>query len=532
MNRKDSSTSFLLTNARIYTKMLPTPTSLLVVDGRVAWLGKADQLDQFGDVLRIDCEGHWLAPAFADAHVHVTNTGLELTGLNLKNCCSADEMSAKLLACLKPDASVVIGHGWDDSGWSRQPNLNDIDVSIPVYLSRVDVHSAVINNALIARCPEITTLSGWDGTGRVTQDAHALARKTAFALLTDADRDLARQTALSECARQGIVAVDEMAGPIVSSEQDALAVRALGDERVFPEVFVWWGELFGYETAQRVGAVGCGGDLFVDGSLGSKTACITEEYIGGGHGVQYISEEAVAHHIELAMSFQMPTGFHAIGDLAIESVFQGFAACATRHGADAFRRLSHRVEHAEMTTPSQFATASSLNIGLSVQPQFDALWAGHEGMYDQRIGNRHTTMNNFAAMAQAGAPVLFGSDAPVTSLNPWLSILAATSTHQPEHSQSLRLAFANHTRSFWRHRGHTDVGVIEVGNIASFALWQVPVFEENESGVAQAEHTMKWSLDPRSGFTSLPNIREGLPHALQVWKYGMPMLRHTIGSLV
>jgi hypothetical protein len=126
--------------------------------------------------------------------------------------------------------------------------------------------------------------------------------------------------------------------------------------------------------------------------------------------------------------------------------------------------------------------------------------------------------------------LLLGSDAPVTNLNPWQSISAATATHEPSHSLSKRLAFANHTRSFWRHRSRVDIGVIEVGNVASLALWQVPEFDESGNAGGSTERAQKWSLDPRSGLTPLPNLNAGLPTVLQAWKYGMPMLSDALGS--
>ena len=52
-----------------------------VVDGRIAWTGAAGDAPPAGRVLA--GEGALLTPAFVDAHVHATATGLALTGLDL-----------------------------------------------------------------------------------------------------------------------------------------------------------------------------------------------------------------------------------------------------------------------------------------------------------------------------------------------------------------------------------------------------------------------------------------------------------------
>src|SRR3954454_22939561 len=52
-----------------------------VVDGRIAWLGAAADAPSAGR--RVNGRGALLTPAFVDAHVHATATGLSLTGLDL-----------------------------------------------------------------------------------------------------------------------------------------------------------------------------------------------------------------------------------------------------------------------------------------------------------------------------------------------------------------------------------------------------------------------------------------------------------------
>lgn len=507
-------TATLLTNARIYTRVLPAPEALVIDEGRIVWLGSASQAKAFAHLPSVDCQGGWLAPAFADAHVHATNTGLELTALNLKDCSSAESLAVQVQMHVSASTKVVIGHGWDDTGWSRPPSLNDLQTGLPTYLSRVDVHSALINQPLIRLCPGIESLEGWQASGVVSQAAHALARRTALGLLTTEDKRRAQTAFVNEALANGIVAVDEMSGPVVASTDDAVALKEVASENL--DVFIWWGELFGVDTAREIGAYGAGGDLFVDGSFGSKTALVSEPYNDGGAGVEYISYSEALLHINKSVEAGLPVGFHAIGDAATDIVTRAFQAAAESWGTERLIAGRHRIEHAEFLVQSQLEICRELGITLSMQPQFDELWASPSGMYEQRLGERYQHLNDFSSAAKHGVNVVFGSDAPVTALSPWRSISAAVNTHNPRHSISLASAFTAHTRAFWRNHGVLDCGTIEIGALASLALWQV----EQMAELRDSEIGRRWSADPRSGHQPLPDLSGSYPVCLKVWNRG------------
>ena len=65
-----------------------------LADGRISWLGPAPQAPVAARVL--DGEGALLTPAFVDAHVHATSTGLALTGLDLHGCDSLRAAVARI----------------------------------------------------------------------------------------------------------------------------------------------------------------------------------------------------------------------------------------------------------------------------------------------------------------------------------------------------------------------------------------------------------------------------------------------------
>src|SRR5215469_4373799 len=136
----------LYRNGRIFSPADPTATALLVRDGRIDWLGPDADAPTSGVDATIDVSGALLTPAFVDAHVHTTSTGVSLLGLDLSDCASASEVLDRVSAFagkLAPDA-VVIGHGWEESGWPerRPPSPQELDRAADgrrVYLSQASV---------------------------------------------------------------------------------------------------------------------------------------------------------------------------------------------------------------------------------------------------------------------------------------------------------------------------------------------------------------------------------------------------------
>jgi predicted amidohydrolase YtcJ len=150
-----------------------------------------------------------------------------------------------------------------------------------------------------------------------------------------------------------------------------------------------------------------------------------------------------------------------------------------------------------------------LGVVASVQPAFDALWGGPEGMYTERLGaDRAGALNPFATMAAAGLPLALGSDAPVTPLAPWDAVRAAAYHHRPEHRLTVRSAFNAHTRGGWRAAGIDGGGVLAPGAPASIALWDAGelVVETPDDRVAA------WSTDPRAGVPGLPSLEPDAPN--------------------
>lgn len=521
-------TTTLLLNGRVHSPSMPDATAMAVRDGIVAWLGSDDVgRKQFPGAEVTDLAGAFVAPAFVDSHVHTTATGLTLTGLDLRQSTSLPHCLELLGAYARSHpVGVLWAHGWDESGWPEQtpPSTADVDAAVgdrPAYLARVDSHSAAASTALRRQA---TPLAGdcMRDPAPLTADAHHLARQVARDGLTGDQRRSARRTALDAAAAAGIAAVHECAGPDIGGLEDWLELHAL-EHGV--EVVGYWGEQV--TNATQAGALieatkarGLAGDLFVDGALGSRTAWLHHPYSDLPEccptptGNSYLEVDAITAHLSACTEAGVTAGFHVIGDAAVTAVVSALETVVSRFGKVAVARLGHRLEHLEMVTEEQAAKLGSWGVIASMQPGFDALWGGRTGMYAQRLGaERSRRLNPLALLASQGVPLAFGSDTPVTAMNPWATVRAATTHHTPGSSVSARAAFAAATRGAWRAGGVRDgmTGTLVPGAPATYAIWEADEFDVS----APADAVARWSTDPRSRVPVLPRLDDRLPRCLQ-----------------
>ncbi len=526
----------------VYTPADPFATALLVEDGVVAWVGSDDAAASMATLSSgggdgatvVDLDGALVTPAFVDAHAHVTETGLALDGLDLRDVASA----AQLLDVVAQEHRrrghaqgpwTILGHGWDDTSWpDALPTRGQLERAAPgaeVYLSRVDVHSALVSSSLAVRAG---TDADPDGGARVVLEDHHAARD-ATRRLTPAQRTRAHTAALRAAAAAGIGCVHENAAPSVGSGEDlramldlvAAGTAAVSGAEALPTVLALWGEAvrdadearavvdgLGLGAAHEAAFIGLAGDLVVDGSLGSRTAALLAPYADGSPSpAPFLDAEAIAAHLVACTRAGFTGGFHVIGDGAVAELVAGLGLAADALGPLAISGARHRVEHAEMLSAADVGVLAGLGVTVSSQPACDAAWGGPRGMYAERVGRqRAATMNDLAALVAAGVPLALGSDSPVTPFAPWEAVRAAAFPHEPAHATTARAAFLAHTRGGWRAAGRDGVGALVPGAAATFAVWEPSdlLVQTPDARVAG------WSTDVRSGTPGLPDLTPGV----------------------
>ena len=453
-----------------------------LVQGRIAWLGPAATAPSADRTVQGD--GALLTPAFVDAHVHATATGLALTGLDLHGAGSLAAAVARVAAHARAvPVGTLLGTGWDETPWPERRGLTrtDLDAAVgdrPAYLARVDVHSATVSTALLDRVPGIAALPGFSPDGRLRLDAHHAVRQAAYGSVDPAQRTAAQRATLRAAAALGIGSVHEMAGPEVSSAEDLAALLELAAGEPGPSVVGYWGELSergGLDVVRELGLAGAGGDLFCDGAFGSHTAALSHPYTDRPDtaGELRFDTASLVEHLRACTAAGVQAGFHCIGDAAVDQVLTAVGAVVDQLGADAVRACRHRLEHVELADGAAIDRLRQWGMVASVQPAFDAAWGGDAGMYAERLGiDRAAGCNPFADLVDAGVPVALGSDAPVTPLDPWGGVYAAVDHRTPGSGLRPFDAFDAATHGGWHAaRAEYPDGPLAVGAPATLALW-------------------------------------------------------------
>jgi predicted amidohydrolase YtcJ len=454
---------------------------VLVDERHVQRVGSGDPPDADRTV---DLPGTTIVPGFIDAHVHLSGTGLVLDGLDLSSARSRDELVAASRDHLGDLGGRLLGIGMDESGWPdpAYPSLHDLDAlsAEPVVLMRVDGYLSLVNTATLKSSGALD-LEGLERdemgepTGVVRGEANAHLQRWYFESLSDLEVRDAHVRATQLAAERGVTCVQEMAIPDKRGRRDHEILMAMRTE--FPvEVIVYIADRdMPYVIGRGVSTIG--GDLFLDGSIGARTAALLDSYEGeAGRGDLAYDDDDLAEFAHNAHLAGLQVGMHVIGDAAIEQalrvwerVYQALDSRSRRH----FRARRHRLEHFEMSSSERVERAAALGLAISIQPAFDSTWGHEGGMYEQRLGpQRARTMNPFRTMVERGLEVGAGSDSPVTPLDPMLGIWALENHHDPAQRMSREEAIRLYTIGAARLAHLEKRGRLEPGASADFAAYE------------------------------------------------------------
>jgi predicted amidohydrolase YtcJ len=428
--------------------------AVAVESGRITAVVPAAEVGGLGADRVVDLGDATLMPGFVDAHVHLSATGLAGHGADLHRARSPAELLqlVKAAAARAADpAGLVWGDGYDETRFAAPElpttaELAEAAGGRPVYLSRVDGHQALATLDVLGGSGALEAAGcdrdpSGEPTGVVRGHANHLARLFALDALPAATLLAAQDAALCLAARRGVTCVHEMAGPTIAGRRDFELL--LDRVEALPiEVIGYWGDLdLDYVAERKLAQVG--GDLFLDGSLGSHTAALSTPYEDrpDTRGTLYHDDEELTELFVRASLEGVQVGVHAIGDVAIGQALRCARRAMRTVGPTAFRGCRHRIEHVELLGADGADRMAELGLAASVQPAFDAAWGGPDGMYARRLGPRRAkSMNPFADLWRRGVPTGGSSDANVTPLDPWHGVAAAVHHHRP--SQRLGLPVA------------------------------------------------------------------------------------------
>jgi predicted amidohydrolase YtcJ len=405
----------ILHNGPIYTMdpRLPRVSALAVAGGRIA--GGVDvregQLDTVGHE-RVDLQGRCVLPGFTDSHCHFLDWALGRGQLDLTGCDSLAE-ALRQVAAATPGAGWLLGGGWLAARWAdgepTREALDAVTADRPAALWAHDHHTLWVNTAA-ARAV------GHDVPGGILQEWEAWR----FPLpdTTAAERSRAVREGMVAANARGVVCVHDFqarGGREIWQRLDAdrrLRLRVamsiplddLGAARLLELRSGFGSELL------RIGPV----KAFMDGTLGSATAWMLD-----GSGEQLLSEDALAEAVVEAAQGGLGIAVHAVGDGANRAALNALERTRSTW-EDALVRP--RVEHAQCVDPADVARFGTLGAIASMQP---AMIASDRDVADARWGDRAAHAFRVRDLLDAGAHVVFGSDAPIEPLDPLAGIAAA-----------------------------------------------------------------------------------------------------------
>ncbi|WP_395663568.1 amidohydrolase [Aestuariivirga sp.] len=523
--------SLIITNARVLTmdEARPRAGAIAVSGNRIMRLGThADVMSEVGPLTRVvDAGGGTVIPGFVEGHMHLFAGAAELGHLQLFGTRGFAELKARTEAYVRahPGDDLIVGEQADyviigeDEPLTRH-HLDRIVKDRPMLLFSPDHHTAWANTVALEKAgllggrdlgPGNEIVMGPDGLalgelreGEAFNPVRALSRKgmrDRLGLMTggepepypekaEFESDLAMmREGLAHAARHGITFIQNMDGNVYTLELlEELHRRGELTARVrVPFHFKNFMDIAMLEKASQMAArygsdMLCAGfvKLFVDGVTDSGTAVMLDDYADrpGWKGEPLFTPARFAGIAVEADRRGLQIAVHAIGDGAVRIVLDGYEAAMRANGR---RDSRHRVEHIEVIHPGDIARFAELGVIASMQPPHPP---GCHGLplepYLSRIGAaRWPYAFAWTALREAGARIVFGTDWPVSDIDPLWSIQSAMTRGRwtgdmPDNRQSLAQSLRSYTAD-GAYAGFMEqkTGVLREGMLADICVLPV-----------------------------------------------------------
>jgi predicted amidohydrolase YtcJ len=528
--------SLLLVNGKVFTAdARGTIAEAVAIDGeRIVAVGSTRELEsRFNAARTVDLKGKLVTPGFNDAHIHFLQGGRALMLVDLNGARTLAEAKRRVAARVREvqPGAWILGRGWDHTLWGGAwPSKKDLDEAAPnnpVFLSRVDGHTNWANSLALAKAG-ITRATPDPKGGEIVRDAAGeptgILKETAGNLVAQVIPDPthdemaeALTRALAEARRYGVTSIQT--NDVPSTAYTPLYREFLRAGKLTVRVAEW--QQFANSLADikreraefdalkidpfRLRLTALKG--YVDGTLGSRTSAMLAPFSDDPHnsGIPRMSPEELTRMIVERHAAGFQIALHCIGDRANRMALDGFAAAIGQplsqaaalggtlelskvnaelrdpatgqmRAAPPFR---HRIEHAQVVAPSDFARFRDLGVIASMQPSHaisDKRWA------EARLGEyRVMGAYSWHTMMAHGVHVPFGTDWPVESMNPYLGLYAAVTRQStddqppggwwPEERISIEDAIRNYTaEGAYASFEERDKGQIAPGMLADLVV--------------------------------------------------------------
>ena len=511
---KTEKADLVVHNATIYSvdENFTTYQAMAIRDGKIIELGaEREILNRYRSDKVIDARTRSVFPGFYDAHSHFLGAAKNKGELNLFGLASENELIERTIAfAAKSDRDWIVGRGWDQNLWEvkdfpTKAALDSIFPDRPVYLSRVDGHAALVNQAAldIAGLTSETVISDGiivkdddgaltgilvDGAAsRVSKHITPLSKELVAGFINDIEQDCFR-TGLTTVTEAGISVKDLMLlDSLHESGSLSIGIYAMlepADETLkFMETGTYLTDKI---TARSV-------KLFSDGALGSRGALLKAPYSDDpdNYGVYLLTDSILDLYLQACYDTGYQLCTHAIGDSASALILNKYAS--TLGGVTDLR---WRIEHAQVVTESDWHLFADYAIIPSMQPvaaMSDMAWA-EDRLGPKRISGAYALKS---LKNQLGF-IALGTDFPVDDLSPinnfYAAVFRKNSSGIPEGGYRMDEALTREDAlrgiTIWAALAGFDEekkGSLEPGKWADFVILDTDLIKAPESDILRAK---------------------------------------------
>lgn len=499
-----ASADSLLFNARVITldPALPRAESVALAGDTVLAVGRRADLKKFRQsrTAVIDCRGYTLIPGLNDAHCHLLATAAALTGLNCGPPAILSLADLQQAICRRagetPPGQWLRGYGLEPAALSesRYPTRWELDAAAPYHPVRLEHssgHAAILNSYALALA-DIDAATPDPPEGIIRRDETTGEPDGVLLEMSSWLRDkLGNTRAPAELAAGVSRLSQKLLRYGITSVQDAGPHNGLAHWQTFqsliqaghfqPRLTLLAGIANLEQFASAGLSWGSGDDRL---HLGHAKIMLTLTT-----GAPHPGPEELAELVSAAHSRGFPVAIHAIERETIAAVA---ALPAMAHplptnpimGIPAAARFipRNRIEHCAEAPPELLAKLRRQGVTVVTQPGF-IYWRGES--YRERVSPELLPhLYPITALAQAGIPLAFSSDAPVIDPSPWPALystitgntaagqpLVEDKSGGPKSGLTATDALRAYTRGgAWAEGMETRKGIIRPGMLADLAL--------------------------------------------------------------
>lgn len=472
----------LWTDGKIFTMKAEEETveAILVEDGTIIRTGLKKELLPLADHVE-SLNGNVMYPGFVDSHIHLIGHGEKLSYLDLSTFTSIEKIIETIPSHII-EGQWYVTEGWDDNKLEegREITCSDLDfiTDTAVVLKRVCRHVLVANSTAMnlagisKETPNpIGGKIGKDENGELNglfyDEAQRLITEHIPLQTTEYLKGII-SSSIENLKSMGLTGVhtEDMAYyghykvPLQAYREvinNGFRVHLLRHHEVFEEM----------QGEQPTSFIELGAmKIFVDGSLGGRTALLSEDYSDeqGQKGVEVHSPEKLETLVKIARRYDENIAVHVIGDLAVEKILDLIEKYPVTEGK------KDRLIHVNVLRSDLVERMKKLPVVLDLQPIFvpsDFPWV------KERLGSsRLQWAYAWKSLLEQGFECSGGSDSPVEVADPLLGIDAAVNnSFLPEQSLTVFEAVSLYTSGSAKAIGReNNRGMILPGYDADFTI--------------------------------------------------------------